>query len=135
MEEIINIAIGIFGLVFALIIAPLMRTKREKVLQSTPPEVAPPAEPQKTAQKRPLQRPTQRKKGSMHRLHPDSQEVIYRTEGEWSTGEAKKGGGHTILLEEEGAKNEAKHPEMEDFSLRKAVIWSEILKPKFEEED
>ncbi len=29
-------------------------------------------------------------------------------------------------------KSDAEHPDMADFDLRKAVIWSEILKPKFD---
>lgn len=136
MEEIIEIIeIILAGLTLVLVIIPFTRAKRAKGEQESIPEVQPPAESPETDLKEPLQRPRKGRRGSVPRLHPDSQEVIYRVEGEWSKEEAQKESNNSPLHKKEAAANGAKHPDMEDFSLRKAVIWSEILKPKFEEEN
>lgn len=98
-----------------------------------------------------LKRPTSKQAPRTEVLHPDSQESLTpladRPKRAKKAQKAKPTS-HTSLHSAQGAQSSAHtpkepteaplpakpHPDMEDFSLRKAVIWSEILKPKFDEE-
>lgn len=60
-------------------------------------------------------------------IHPDSQEKIV-ADGSYKSGQHLKKGANAPKIEE-------KHPIIEDFDLKRAVVWSEILTPKFKEEE
>lgn len=97
----------------------------------TTPQSAPePSKPRKTALKR------AKRQGSA--MHPDSQETItselhaprapkQRIQAHIKSGQPTK---PSLPIEEEAPQ----HPLTADFDARKAVIWAEIMKPKFEEE-
>lgn len=89
-----------------------------------------------------------KKRSGARRMHPDSQEVLlpeieanhpkkgYRKPHSTPQATAKPSVHATATESRTAPINtpEREHPDMEGFSLRKAVIWSEILKPKFDEE-
>lgn len=89
-----------------------------------------------------------KKRSGARRMHPDSQEALLpeieanhpkkRSQKPHSTPQVTtKPSVHTTATEPQIPPintPEREHPDMEGFSLRKAVIWSEILKPKFDEE-
>lgn len=77
--------------------------------------------------KHPIQR--QAKRTAPQKLHPDSQESL--DSRELAAGRNRHTGSATNLRTEP---SQEQHPDMADFDLRKAVIWSEILQPKFREE-
>ncbi len=68
------------------------------------------------------------------RMHPDSQEDIIAEEERISNNKTKP-----RAVEPTHPKTEVKtaenNPLTGDFDLRKAVVWSEILNPKFKEEE
>ncbi len=73
---------------------------------------------------------TKRVKRQGSTLHPDSQEQIV-SEIQTTKHHPALQSHHT---EPTGPKKQEKHSLTTDFDIRKAIIWSEILHPKFDEE-
>ncbi len=85
--------------------------------------------------------------GTPRRMHPDSQELLTAEietttaqksiRNDYSAGREPRTNTRTTLHTPTPSTNEReegeKHPLTADFDAQKAVIWSEILKPKFEE--
>jgi len=72
------------------------------------------------------------------KMHPDSQEIILDFENSSTTTGRKfrKSGKENPRIEPNtaGSETEEKSPLTADFELSKAVVWSEILRPKFQDE-
>ncbi len=64
-------------------------------------------------------------------LHPDSQEHIINDIDARRNQYSLHSEGDINTLEE--SQNRAKHEIIEDFDPKKAIIWSEIMKPKFDD--
>lgn len=140
MEELLQILFSIIFFGFLLLSNRRKGAKKEK--EAAPAEVEfPLPQSEIPGPQRRNPRPTSVKPNFTHptntwqsELHPDSQEVIHPFEGNRPKQPPRKSikphVGQTLQATSEAPKS----PIMEDFDARKAVIWAEIMHPKFEEE-
>lgn len=85
-----------------------------------------PAMPKQSAASRPK---PQKRGGTSIKIHPDSQETL--NSPSLAAERSKRIESPALRTPEPIAEQ---HPDMTDFDLRKVVIWSEILRPKFDED-
>lgn len=139
MEELLQI---LFSIIFFGFLLLSNRRKGVKKEETTPAEVESPL-PQSEipGPMRRNPRPTPTRPNFTHptntwqsELHPDSQEVIYPSESNRSKQPLKKSAKPHTNQTPQTATEVPKSPIMEDFDARKAVVWAEIMRPKFEEE-
>lgn len=103
----------------------LMETERRT-------HTAPHSTPQPTITPRPATPASTPRQGSA--LHPDSQEIII-PEVESPRNQATRPQiSHNTRPTTANTTESEPHPITADFDAKKAVVWAEILKPKFEEE-
>ncbi len=120
-------------LIIALAYAAQERKRRSK--EEKAPHSAEPQHPQPLPTAQPKRRaqlaPQGQRQNTYRKMHPDSQEGIPHSE---ISGSAMR---HHVPHHQENnptvPQEEPKSPILEDFDARKAVVWSEILKPKFDE--
>ncbi len=78
-----------------------------------------------------------RPKAVPQKMHPDSQETLdFENASTTASRKFRKSGKENPRIEPNaaGAETEERNPLTADFELSKAVVWSEILKPKFQDE-
>lgn len=148
MEEIIQILLTLGIILFAAIsnIRKRVRQAEEEAQAGSEEgsigEQLPEGWPMQRPELRPATAPVKPKRKPSHTtLHPDSQELLTSEIMALQRERAQKKAPHPTgplhdhtaapaLKEEESAE---KHPLTADFDARKAIIWSEIMKPKFDE--
>lgn len=139
MEEFFNILVTIAMVILAVTASRRKKPKQAKTVKPAtdmpddlpegwpfPREFFPGAEPARPAPKR--KQPSQPKDAKSSRTAPSKPSAVPNKNSRRAV-ETKQ----TAPDIQPSPKSDAEHPETADFDLRKAVIWSEILKPKFDE--
>lgn len=140
MEEFFNILVTIAMVILAVTASRKKKPKQAKTIKPAtetpddlpegwpfPRELFPGAEPARPAPKR-KQPPRPKTDAKPARTAPPKPSDRPDKNG-YQTAGAKHSGSGIASCPESGAE----HPKTADFDLRKAVVWSEILKPKFDE--
>lgn len=127
MEELIYIILFTIVVIASSVFSAIKKAKnsaKEMEQEGEPPIVIP---PKKTTNKR-----RNRGRYGYAAMHPDSQEHIINDIDARRNQYSLHSESDINTLEE--SQNGAKHEIIEDFDPKKAIIWSEIMKPKFDEE-
>lgn len=125
MEELIYIILFTIVVIALSVFSAIKKEKNsaKEMEQGEPPIVI---TPQKTTNKR-----RNRGRYGHAALHPDSQEHIINDIDARRNQYSLHSESDINTLEE--SQNGAKHEIIEDFDPKKAIIWSEIMKPKFDD--
>lgn len=139
MEEFFNILVTIAMVILAVTASRKKKPKQAKTIKPAtetpddlpegwpfPREFFPGAEPARPAPKR--KQPSRPKDAKSSRTAPSKPSAVPNKNSRRAV-ETKQ----TAPDIQPSPKSDAERPETADFDLRKAVIWSEILKPKFDE--
>lgn len=140
MEEFFNILVTIGMVILAVTASRKKKSKQAKTVKPAtdmpddlpegwpfPREFFPGAEPARPAPKR-KQPPRPKTDAKPARTAPPKPSARPDKNGYQAAGAKHSGSGIAPCPE-----SDAERPETADFDLRKAVVWSEILKPKFDE--
>lgn len=147
MEDILQIALTIGIVIFALISSIRKRDRQamQEAAEGEPqlPEGWPTGLPLEPMGEKVSPTPQKRIKQRPQRLHPDSQELLMPETARSVPPKRRPSRQNAPTEQQEHATKQPegkrsstseRHPLTADFDAKKAVVWAEILKPKFEEE-
>uniref|UniRef100_UPI004056565A hypothetical protein n=1 Tax=Alistipes sp. TaxID=1872444 RepID=UPI004056565A len=129
------VLIQVIGTLLIIALAYVAQERKRRAKEKEVPQTVEPQRPHPlpTAQPKKSTRvaPQAQRQSAYRKIHPDSQESIPYSE---VSSNAMHHNAPRHQEESSAApQEEPKSPILEDFDARKAVVWSEILKPKFDE--